>query len=130
MLASCVVQFGPWIPLDSLLSSPEVASAPSERLPRGAGVFQLRVAQGLVSYPRGKSAMVAYGGGDDVAEALRTLLREPTGARALQRSPLLVRFAAPDLHSSAEMHLARLRERFCAQFGSPPIAEATTTESR
>jgi hypothetical protein len=130
MLASRFVQFGPWIPLDALLGKTPSPNPSDYRLPRGAGIFQLRIAQGLVAYPHGKSAMVAYGGGQDVGQALQTLLAEPTGERALQRSPLLVRFAEPDPHSTAEAHLLRLRERFTAQFGSPPIAEVTESESR
>ena len=52
------VQFGAWIPLTALLPPEAGAAAPS--IPTGAGVFQLRIEQGLLSYPRGRSAMVAY----------------------------------------------------------------------
>jgi hypothetical protein len=114
------VQFGAWIPLTMPLAD--------DQMPAGAGVFQLRVASGLLTYPRGKSAMVAYGGGADVAAALRAFVASPAGARAAQLGPLWVRFAAPDGHSSAEAHLARLRERFVAQFGQLPLADEATAK--
>jgi hypothetical protein len=119
MLAFPVVQFGSWIPLGPLLGP-----APSpDALPDNAGLFQLRVEQGLLRYPHGKSAMVAYGAGSNVGAALRDFLAGPAGARAQQLGPLLVRFAAPDPHGSPAEHLQRLHERFESQFGSLPLSQ-------
>lgn len=121
------VQFGAWIPLEALLAPQgEAMNLGEDRpaaLPRGAGVFQLRVTQGLLSYPRGRSAMVAYGAGLDAGAALQELLHGPIGERARRLGPLLCRFAAPDPHSTASEHLRRLHERFVAQFGTLPLAE-------
>lgn len=44
------MQFGRWYPL----------AEAGDHTPAGEGVLQLRVAEGLVEYPRGKSAMVLY----------------------------------------------------------------------
>ena len=44
------VRFCPWYPL----------SAAATRMPAGEIVLQLRVAEGLIDYPSGKSAMVHY----------------------------------------------------------------------
>lgn len=120
------VQFGAWIPLAELLQPQPGAGEPT--LPSGGGVFQLRLAQGLVSYPRGRSAMVAYGAGSDVHAALRALLRGPIGERAQRLGPLLCRFAAADPQRTPEQHLFRLHERFAAQFGSLPVAEVAAEE--
>ncbi len=118
------VQFGAWIPLATLLPPEAGAAAPT--IPTGAGVFQLRIEQGLLSYPRGRSAMVAYGAGDDLQAALTALLRGPIGERALRLGPLLCRFAIADPHRTPAEHLVRLHERFVAQFGSLPLAEVAT----
>lgn len=116
------VQFGAWIPLAALL--PAEAGSASPPLPTIPGVFQLRVEQGLLAYPRGRSAMVAYGAGSDLQAALAALLRGPIGEHARRLGPLLCRFAAADPHRLPAEHLARLHERFVAQFGSLPLAEA------
>ena len=126
MLASPVVQFGSWIPLASLVGPEPGPDAPA--LPHGPGIFQLRVEQGLLPYPQGKSTMVAYGAGSDVGAALTEFLGGPAGARAHQLAPLLVRFADPDPHGTPAEHLQRLHERFRAQFGSLPVAEVEAVE--
>ena len=105
------MQFGSWFPLDSA----EVPQAP--------GVFQIRVERGLLGYPRGKSAMVAYGAGADLRAAVQELLRGAVGERARAHAPLLVRWVVLAPASEPGAVLSRLRERFVAQFGAPPAAE-------
>lgn len=53
------MRFGPWYPL---------ADA-RDRAPAAEGVLQLRLASGLLDYPRGRSAMVHYAHADDVRAA-------------------------------------------------------------
>jgi hypothetical protein len=53
------VNFCPWYPLRGA----------GAHAPAGPGVFQVRVARGLLAYPRGKSAMIHYGWGQDVRAA-------------------------------------------------------------
>lgn len=89
-------------------------------VPAGPGVFQIRVEHGLLAYPRGRSAMVAYGAGDDVRAALTAFVGSEAGRAAQALGPLLVRFAAPDAHETPASHLARLTTRFIDQFGAPP----------
>ncbi len=125
MLASSAVQFGAWIPLGDLLGPAADVGA----LPHAAGVFQLRVVQALLLYPRGKSAMVAYGAGADVAAALHEFLGTAAGQRALAFGPLLVRFGPSDAHSTPAAHLARLHGRFRDQFGCLPLAEVTAEDA-
>ncbi len=126
MLASSAVQFGTWIPLADLLDP----LAENSALPHDAGLFQLRIEQGLLRYPQGKSAMVAYGAGEDVAVALHEFLRGPGGKRARALGPLLVRFGRSDAHSTPAAHLGRLHGRFRDQFGSLPIAEEEVAEKQ
>ena len=59
-------------------------------MPRRRGVLQARLADGLNDYPSGKSAMVYYDGGDDLARALERL-----GAVVPPGADVLVRFGAP-----------------------------------
>ncbi len=118
------MQFGAWIPLEALLGAPLRPQAPAP--PDGPGLFQLRVEKGLLRYPHGQSAMVAYGAGSDVRAALAELLGGPVGERARRLGPLLCRFAVSDPHSTPHEHLRRLHERFQAQFGSLPLAQVPT----
>lgn len=100
------MRFCPWYPL-----ADAAAHAPSSR-----GVLQIRVADGLLDYPTGKSAMLHYELADDVRAA------------ALARSELLA--ARPGLlcrHTielSATEDLGAFHERllrdFRARFGAPP----------
>jgi hypothetical protein len=56
------MRFTPWYPL----------AEAEQRAPAARGMLQLRLAAGLVDYPRGKSAMVHYAVADDVrVEAVR-----------------------------------------------------------
>jgi hypothetical protein len=66
------MKFCPWYPLnESAAIVPPVSNIkrtlgsadldrPCERLAAGQGIWQVRQASGLLSYPRGKSAMVHY----------------------------------------------------------------------
>lgn len=102
------MRFGDWYPLQ----------AAGDLTPEGEGVLQLRLANGLHDYPRGKSAMVWY----QHAPALRT------AARALA-----VRFADHDLVCRHLIEVdgpvdlaafcAKLREDFERRFGSVPMYE-------
>ncbi|MCS6915007.1 MAG: hypothetical protein NZ890_17480 [Myxococcota bacterium] len=104
------MQFGRWLPLPDALAA----------APKGPGLYQIRVRDGLLAFPRGRSAMVAYGGGEDVAAALRTFLQSEAAQRAHCLGPLLCRFAPPDPGRSAAECLVGLLSRFVAQFGAPP----------
>jgi hypothetical protein len=53
------MRFGPWYPL----------AEARDLAPAAEGVLQLRLASGLIDYPRGKSAMVHYAHAADVRAA-------------------------------------------------------------
>jgi hypothetical protein len=88
-------------------------------LPSAAGLIQVRVAQGLVRYPSGRSAMIWYGAGPDLrAGVLAAAPRIVASAReAGIEGPLWVR--TRKVADPAEP-LARLIQRFAARFGTPP----------
>ena len=102
------VRFCPWYPL----------AAAAAHAPAREGVLQLRVAAGLVDYPRGKSAMVHYAHARDVrAEAIAL-------AASCADRELLCRHLEPDDgdRDGADFAavFARLHAEFARRFGAPP----------
>ena len=98
------MRFCPWYPL---------AEAGSHA-PAAEGVLQVRLADGLLDYPTGKSAMVHYAHASDVrAAACALAAAHPQGyvCRHLEEAPAGVDLAA--------FH-AKVREEFVRRFGSPP----------
>lgn len=97
--------FGPWRRLDEA------------RAPEGGGLLQARLGDGsggLRDYPRGKSAMVYYDGGPDLAAALTRLsAKTPDG----EREHVRVRFAPS---ARPEEDLSSLLKNFAERFGAPP----------
>lgn len=100
------VQFGRWYPL---------ADAPAHA-PAGPGVFQVRARVGLIDYPRGKSAMVAYRHAHDARATARELAAAYAGDDLLCRH-LIERDEATDLAAFC----AKLRAEFVRRFGRAPI---------
>jgi hypothetical protein len=109
------MRFVPWYPL----------AEAARRAPATPGIFQVRVRAGLVNYPRGKSAMIHYGGGEDVRAAAVAFAATHVGPH---RGPHpvddwlcrhAVELSAWELdHPAAACEL--LVERFRARFGAPP----------
>ena len=100
------MRFCPWYPL-----AEAAAHAPAEE-----GVLQVRVAEGLLDYPRGKSAMVHYEHAQDVRAAALALAERHAGrallCRHLEREPGAV-------HHAAAIH-EKVRTEFIRRFGAPP----------
>ena len=80
--------------------------------PVGPAVLQLRLADGLVDYPRGKSAMVHYDADEELSRALDRLRQLALGA-------LWVRFATVE---NPRERLQRLLREFEDRFGAAPGA--------
>jgi hypothetical protein len=93
--------FGRWFPLDQ---------APAHA-PAGPGVYQIRLASGLLSYPTGRSAMVHYGAARDLRTAVADLARAHAGR------DWLCRFAEP---AAPDDLLADLQAAFSRRFGALP----------
>lgn len=87
----------------------------ADNAPATPGVLQVRLATGLIDYPRGKSAMVHYAVADDVRDAALRLASEQLGpalwCRHLDPEGCAVDYAAEH---------ARLVREFENRFGSPP----------
>jgi hypothetical protein len=99
------VRFGPWYPL----------AEAGDLAPPQEGVLQLRLAHGLLDYPTGKSAMVAYRHAADVRAVAQALARTYPGDLLCRH---LIEFpAATDLGAFC----AKLREDFVRRFGRAPI---------
>jgi hypothetical protein len=93
--------------------------------PPGEGVLQLRLADGLVDYPHGKSAMVHYEHAADARAAAAALAARHAGRDLLCRH-LDVEGEAVDLTA---FH-AKLVSEFVRRFGAPPgLPKASGPES-
>ena len=99
------MRFCSWYPL---------ADAPASA-PAAPGVLQLRLAAGLVDYPRGKSAMVHYAHAADARAAAAALAARHAG-RALLCRHLDLEGETVDV---AAFH-AKLVAEFVRRFGAPP----------
>jgi hypothetical protein len=99
------VRFGPWYPL-----AEAAAHAPATE-----GVLQLRLVEGLLDYPTGKSAMVHYAHVPDVRAAAIALQRTFVGYA------LLCRHLDPEGETVdlGAFH-ARVLDEFVRRFGAEP----------
>lgn len=102
------MRFGPWHPLRGA----------AEHLPPQGGVLQVRLERELVSYPRGKSAMVLYAGADDVRQLAARLADAHAGKPWLCRASV---GPCADPPGAAARLLAEFEERF----GSCPTCNET-----
>lgn len=103
------MRFGRWYPL----------AEAGALAPEGEGVLQLRIASGLLDYPRGKSAMVLYAHAPDLRAAAQALAVAYAGRGLLCRH-LIERTDEIDLAAFCE----KLRGEFVARFGRSPMFEA------
>ena len=99
------MQFGPWYPL----------AEAGDRAPAAEGMLQLKIAHGLIDYPRGKSAMVHYAHATDVRAAALALAAAHAGEDLLCRHLIEIE-AAPDVAGI----WAPLPATFVDRFGAPP----------
>lgn len=106
------VRFGSWCALA------DAAAAAPER----PGLLQVRAAV-LLSFPRGKSAMIFYAATatDESLGAFVAGRGAPLLARAVALGGCLVRFAEATL---PEPQLERLMQHFTERFGAPPPGNA------
>jgi len=102
------MRFCPWYPL---------ADA-GDLTPAGEGVLQLRLASGLLDYPRGKSAMVYYEHAADL-RAAAVAWAAAHGAEGIVCRHLIETDAATDLAAFC----AKLSDEFVRRFGASPRFE-------
>jgi hypothetical protein len=105
------VRFCPWYPL------PEADG----HAPASAGVFQVRVADGLLDYPTGKSAMIHYEAAGDVRAAIGEFRAAIGGRAAGWLCRHTVEMTADEATGSAAVAFCqRLVREFTARFGVAP----------
>ena len=100
------MRFCPWYPLVEA----------GRHAPAAEGVLQLRLADGLLDYPRGKSAMVHYEHASDVRAIATALAKRHANEALLCRHLEIEPGEAVDL---AAFH-AKVRQEFIRRFGSQP----------
>jgi hypothetical protein len=98
------MRFGPWYPL----------AEARDRAPAAAGVLQLRLASGLLDYPRGKSAMVHYAHAADVRAAA------VAWAAAHGGEGIVCRHLIEDDGAAAPALYAKVVDEFVRRFGAAP----------
>ena len=102
------MRFGPWYPL----------AEARDLAPAADGVWQVRLASGLLDYPRGKSAMVHYAHAPDV-RAAAIAWAAAHGSDGLVCRHLIEIDRATDLVA----FYATLTGEFARRFGAPPRFE-------
>lgn len=102
------MNFCPWYPLVE-------AEAYAPVTP---GVFQVRIVHGLIDYPRGKSAMIHYGQGQDVRAAASAFAAAHPGVDWLCRHA--VELTAREHALGLDGAFAMLVGTFAQRFGTPP----------
>ena len=101
------MKFGRWYPLA------EVAL----HAPAGPGVFQIRSAEQLFDYPRGKSAMLHYEAARDVRAAAIAFASDYPSRAWLCRHTIEMTEADA---ASSDTFAAHLVRDFVTRFGQPP----------
>ena len=105
------MRFGPWYPL---------ADA-GDHTPPAENVVQVRLAHGLLDYPRGKSAMLWYAHAHDVRAEALALADMHAGEDLLCRHLIEIEPGA-DLGTFC----AKLRQDFVRRFGTRPRYETSS----
>ena len=100
------MRFCPWYPLADAV----------QYAPAGENVLQLRLAEGLLDYPRGKSAMVHYAHVTDARAGAQQLAARFAGRGLLCRH---LEIAPGDAVDVAAFH-AKVEGEFVRRFGAPP----------
>lgn len=100
------MRFCPWYPL----------AEAAQHAPADEGVLQIRIAEGLLDYPTGKSAMVHYAYARDVRSYAADLAAGHAGEGLLCRHLEIDPGEAVD---AAAFH-AKVTEEFIRRFGSEP----------
>jgi hypothetical protein len=104
------MRFGRWHRLGE--AAAEAPSAP--------GVFQVKVASGLIAYPTGRSAMIRYGAARDLKSAVAELARaHPDRDWMCRFSEEMSAREAADPDAILADQLAAFRRRFGAPPGDP-----------
>lgn len=103
------MRFCPWYPL----------AEASRHTPAAPNLLQVRVARGLVPYPRGQSAMVCYELADDARACAEALTARWPGLELWCRHLIELDDAEPHAEQARATH-QRLLAEFVRRFGAEP----------
>lgn len=109
------MRFCPWYPLADAAA----------HAPQGEGVLQVRLAQGLLDYPTGKSAMVHYAHAVNVRAHATQLAMQHIGRALLCRH---LEIEPGETVDPGAFH-AKVRDEFVRRFGCPPSFDPCTSSS-
>lgn len=86
--------------------------------PTKAGLFQIRIREGLLNYPQGKSAMFYYGYATDLRAGLKRFREDVVPFLEVNAETLLARWMpAEDPEERFQQHL----QTFLTNFGTMPL---------
>jgi hypothetical protein len=105
------MRFSEWKPLEAI-----GATAPSE-----SGLFQIKIRDGLLDYPNGKSAMFYYGYANKLSSGLLKFLHEILPRLEVNPEALVIRWT-PALDTEARFQ--KLLNSFVNNFGALPLGNA------
>ena len=102
------MRFTDWIFLDEI----------EESVPIDPGLFQIKIREGLLAYPTGKSAMFYYGYSEDLNYGLVKFRQEILPQLKMQQDILLARWMETE---NFESQIQRYLHFFQSNFGSLPL---------
>jgi len=99
----------------------------TETAPVDSGLFQIRVREGLLNYPSGKSAMFYYGFAQNLQRGLLKFQQEILPLLEVNTDLLFIRWmAAPDI----DTRFQSLVNAFVTNFGALPLGNAMLLRKR
>jgi len=102
------MRFSDWFALDDA----------HEHAPNQSGLFQVKIREGLLTYPHGKTAMYYYGYAEDLSHGALFFLEEILPSLDQDQQSLLIRWMpASDKEPRFKKHL----DQFISKFGALPV---------
>jgi len=99
----------------------------ASHVPDASGLFQVRVREGLLSYPKGKSAMFYYGYADNLNRGLTKFCKEILPLQEINQELLFVRWmTAEDTTTRFQNYL----NSFVTNFGTLPLGNEMLLHKR
>ncbi|MFQ5769490.1 MAG: hypothetical protein ACE5HX_03070 [bacterium] len=109
--------FSNWITFDGIAAN----------VPATSGLFQIKVREGLLTYPQGKSAMFYYGLAVNLSRGLQKFRHEILPLLEINEDALLIRWLlVEDIPTRFQNHL----NAFLANFGTMPLGNEMLLHKR
>lgn len=95
--------------------------------PHDAGLFQIKIREGLLNYPNGKSAMFYYGFAQNLNRGLLKFLSEILPLLEVNTDALFIRWMPA---SDSDARFQNLLNSFVANFGALPLGNAMLLQKK